>query len=104
MKKGDIIVIFSVILAAVGCMLAFAVFGESGSRVKISQNNTVVYTGSLMQKKSVELETNTIEINNGKVKMVHASCKNQVCVNHKEIAEKGESIICLPNRVIVEIE
>lgn len=104
MKKGDIIIVFSVILAAVICFLGFAVFGEKGSKVTISQNNTVIYEGTVMQEKTVELETNTVEINNGKIKMVHANCKNQVCVNHKEISKKGESIICLPNKVMVEIE
>ena len=104
MKKGDIIIILSVVLVAVLFIFCFAVFGETGSRVKISRNNTVVYTGSIMQKKTVNLETNAIEINNGKIKMAHANCKNQVCVNHKEISKKGESIICLPNKVIVEIE
>lgn len=104
MKKGDIIIVFSVCLASLILLFGFAFFGKTGSRVKISQNNSVVYTGTLMQEKRVELETNTIEIDNGKIKMAHANCKNQICVNHKEISKKGESIICLPNKVIVEIE
>mgnify|MGYP003504268919 CR=1 FL=1 len=30
--------------------------------------------------------------------------KNQVCVNSGKISKKGESIVCLPNKVTVEIE
>jgi hypothetical protein len=36
--------------------------------------------------------------------MDSASCKNQVCVDHGAISLKGDSIVCLPNRVVVEIK
>lgn len=104
MKKGDIIILLSVLLAAALCFLAVFLGGDRGSEVVISQNNIQVYSGKITEDKTVNLDTNTIEIRNGKIKMVHATCKNQVCVNHKEISKKGESIICLPNQVIVEIK
>lgn len=103
MKKVDLIIILSVLVAAVLCFCVIFFGGESGKKVKISQNNAEVYSGYLHENKIIELGTNTIEINGGKIKMIHANCKNQVCVNHKEISKKGESIICLPNKVIVEI-
>ena len=41
---------------------------------------------------------------NGTVKMESSDCHNQVCVNHKPISRSGESIICLPHKVVVQIE
>ena len=35
--------------------------------------------------------------------MASASCHNQICVHHKPISETNQSIVCLPNRVSVEI-
>ena len=35
--------------------------------------------------------------------MDYSNCKNQICVNTGEISDKGETIVCLPNYVIVEI-
>ena len=46
---------------------------------------------------------NVIRIKHGYVTMSEASCENQVCVKHKAISKTGESIICLPNKVVVSI-
>lgn len=47
---------------------------------------------------------NTVEIKGGSVSVTEASCKNQVCVRHGSISSPGESIVCLPNRLVVSIE
>ena len=39
----------------------------------------------------------------GSVCMKSASCPDQICVKTKAIRTVGSSIICLPNKVIVEI-
>lgn len=44
-----------------------------------------------------------ISIKSKKVRVLEANCRDQICVHTKEISMEGESIICLPNRVIVEI-
>ena len=47
---------------------------------------------------------NVISISGGKVSVSEASCKNQVCVRHGSISHSGESIVCLPNRLVVSID
>ena len=49
-------------------------------------------------------DTNRLEIRGGYAQMVWADCPDQVCVNHRSINRDGESIICLPNQVVVSIE
>ena len=103
LKKGDIIIIISV-LALITASSALLFFGkENGRTVTVKENNEVVYKGSLYENKVIELKGNTVEIKDGAVTVTNADCKNQICVNHAAIAEKGESIICLPNKVIAEI-
>ena len=36
--------------------------------------------------------------------MIDATCPDHICVNQKEISKTGETIVCLPNKVIVEIK
>ena len=104
LKKGDIIIIISV-LALIIASSALFFFGKDGGRtVKVKENNEVVYKGSLYENKVIELKGNTVEIKDGAVTVTNADCKNRICVNHAAITEKGESIICLPNKVIAEIE
>ena len=47
---------------------------------------------------------NVVNISGSKVSVTEASCKNQVCVKHGAISRPGESIVCLPNRLVVCIE
>ncbi len=47
---------------------------------------------------------NVVIISGSKVSVTEASCKNQVCVKHGAISRPGESIVCLPNRLVVRIE
>ena len=42
-------------------------------------------------------------IKEGEAYMQEADCPNQICVRHSPISHKGETIVCLPNRVIIEI-
>lgn len=47
---------------------------------------------------------NLLEIKNGKADITKASCPDGICVNHRAISKQGQSIVCLPNKVVVEIE
>ena len=42
-------------------------------------------------------------ISDGKADMESADCPNQICVHHSAISHIGETIICLPNRVVIEV-
>ncbi len=103
-KKGDIVIICSVVIAFVLSMVLLVSFSAQGSRVVITQNSDVIYQQSIKKDTVVEIGTNTIVIKNGIVHMENATCKNQICVKSGKISKKGESIVCLPNKVIVEIK
>lgn len=104
LKKGDFIIIVAVVvMAALSVFMVFS-FSKQGSRVVIKQNNEVVYNQSINNNNTFDTGTNVIVIKNGVVFVDNATCKNQICVNTGEISKKGESIVCLPNKVIVEIK
>ena len=47
---------------------------------------------------------NILIIKDGEADMTEASCPDKICVNHRNIRKKNESITCLPNKVIITIE
>ena len=53
---------------------------------------------------SINGGTNILRIRNGRAKMIEADCPDQLCVDQRAVSADNESIICLPNRVIVEIQ
>ena len=48
--------------------------------------------------------TNVMQIKDGKVIMKKADCKDQICADHKAIEKSGETIVCLPHKVVIEIQ
>lgn len=46
---------------------------------------------------------NLIWVTDGTVIMEVSDCRDQICVHHKPVSSKGESIICLPHKLVVEI-
>ncbi len=115
LKKGDYVVIIFVVIIIV-VLLCMNLNRKQGHYVHITVDGTTK-TYSLFENEVVFFEndkqvfdashtgiTNTIVIENGQVYMKNANCPDQVCVKHKSISKNGEMIICLPNKVFVEIE
>ena len=46
---------------------------------------------------------NTLVIVDGKATVTDATCPDGVCVRHRAIDKAGQSIICLPNKVVVRV-
>lgn len=105
MKKHDWILILVILIAASACMLLYAKFGrQEAAKVVVKIDGEVRETYSLHEKREVTInDTNVFVIENGRVKMKEANCPDQICVRHKAISKNKESIICLPNKVIIEI-
>ena len=46
---------------------------------------------------------NTLKIENHKIRMISATCPDHLCIKQGTINKKGQSIICLPHKLIVEV-
>ena len=47
--------------------------------------------------------TNTIQVEPGRIRVSHADCPDQVCVGQGWISTSAAPIVCLPNRLVIEI-
>ena len=47
--------------------------------------------------------TNTLIISEGKAWIEEAQCPDKICMHAGKISKNGETIVCLPNKVVVEI-
>lgn len=103
-KKADIII--AVIIIAVCLFLHFLLPKALtvGKTAQISVDNKVVKTCSLAKNRTVKLAKNTVVIKDGYAYVKYADCPDKICKKHKPINKKGETIVCLPNKMIVEIK
>lgn len=106
-KKADIILLAA--LVALGVLTAIPSLGKSaqGAYVKVSVDGELYGTYSLDEDREIVIENgkhlNKITIKDGTVQMTEADCANQLCVKQGSISSTAQSIVCLPNRVVVEI-
>lgn len=70
--------------------------GEEILRVDINTNKTYEIDGEISKMKIV--------VENGAVDVIYSECDGQDCVKHRKISEVGESIACIPNKVLITIE
>ena len=54
--------------------------------------------------KAGDKTTNILKISDGKAKMLTADCPDQLCVHQQAISKESQTIVCLPNKVVVEVE
>ena len=50
-----------------------------------------------------EQNLNVLVIKDGVAYVESASCPDGICSSHRPISREGESIACLPNRVIINV-
>ncbi len=81
--------------------------GEAGQglvTVTVDGYEEGTYDLSETQTVSIHGGSNILEIKDGAADMVEADCPDKLCVHQKAISKNGESIICLPNKVVVTVE
>lgn len=109
--KKDICIISALIIAGavLGAVLLHKNTGIKGEVCQILVDGEVKYTLPLCEDITVEVDGvsnghNTVIIKNGKVRIENASCPDRLCVKMGEISYNNQSIICLPNRVVVNVK
>ncbi len=108
MKKIDWIIPGAAVAAALVWFVAHNVTAKEGKKVIVSVGGIEAGTFDLDKDDEFEIEGDNgiidkLVIKDGKANMVEAGCPDKVCVNMPEISEVGDTIVCLPGKIVVEI-
>lgn len=109
MKNKEIIIIIVIVLIALGGAAAFYFINitEAPLFVRVTRNGSEIFYAPVSENTTRVLTDdagyNTLVIKDGQVSISEADCPEQVCVNTHWITSPGETIVCLPHRLIVEI-
>lgn len=102
MKKNDVIFIVSALIFAV-ILTVFLGKKTDFDSVIIEKNGHFYAEKPLDTDCTVKVGGNTVCIRDGEVYMEHADCPDKLCIKQGKISDSSKKIICLPNRVTVEI-
>ncbi len=108
--RNDIIFIaalLAIALIAGACM--FFLKGE-GDTVRVTVDGALFGEYPLSADAKIEIYTgeaaedlNVLVIRDGKAFVESATCPDGICAAHRAISRDGESIVCLPHRVVIAV-
>ena len=103
----DVVLVIGIIL--IGLVSLFFINKETKvPRDVVITVNSDEYASVPLQEERVEIKIEekgmVVVIANNKVVVEESTSKHKTCVKHKPIVSEGQSIVCAPNKVIVEIK
>lgn len=108
MRVSDVVLIVIMLILSLSLYFIYYEYGKNneGKQVIVTLNGKEYGRYSINENKSFEVKSsgfNKIEIKDGRVYVVDADCPDKYCINHDGISKKGESIVCLPHKLVVEV-
>ena len=108
-KRNDKWLLVGILVALFLCFVLFRLFaGGQGVYVKVTVDGDIYGNYPLQSEQTVEIEidgtvTNVLRIDSGEADMISADCPDKLCVHQRAISRQKETIVCLPNKVVVEV-
>lgn len=106
--------IYDFILAGIILVFSFSILTSFTGKPSLHERKALFFHNNEIIKKlnlSVEKESpytftylNTIvEVENGRIRIVKTDCPRKICIHTGWIEHPGQSIICVPNKMLIEI-
>ncbi len=112
LRRGDIILLAAALVLALALFLGYRFFFQRpGAAVEITVNGTPAKTLPLSENTTYRIITesqgksheNILEIKDGYASITQADCPDKLCVHQKRISKKGETLVCLPHKIVVSV-
>ena len=109
-NRNDVLFIAVLLLIVVLAGAAFFFLRGEGDSVTVSVDGKHYGTYPLHADLTLSICTgagdtqeNLLVIRDGKALVESATCPDGICAAHKPISREGESIVCLPHRVVITV-
>lgn len=108
--RNDLILAALIIVIAVAGLLLLNMTKESGNSVSVKIDGEETVSFPLSQDTEYVIRTgennenrNILVIKDGKAFISEADCPDGICKRYKAVSFVGETIVCLPHRVVIEV-
>ena len=110
-SRNDVLFIAVLLLVVALIGAAFFFLRGEGDTVTVSVDGKHYGTYPLHTDLTLSIRTgengeeeNLLVIRDGKAYVESATCPDGICADHKPISREGESIVCLPHRVVITVQ
>lgn len=111
-RKGDVVLIAVILVLAVAAYVGIKFYQGMSTEEPMA---VVTVDGAEYGRFPLDVDVtekielpdgayNILVVKDGTADITEASCPDGICVNHRAVSRQSETIVCLPNKVVVEIE
>ena len=108
--KNDIILIAGLLILTAALFLILRFTGKTGRYVQVTVDQQVTSVYPLDQDREEKIVTdestgeyNLLIIKDGEARVTEATCPDKICVHHQPVSKAGETIVCLPHKLVVTV-
>ena len=106
--KNDMLLILALLVLAGAAYGILRLTREPGNEAAVTVDGQLVLTVPLTREATVTVGENrgfrnVVEVSGGRVRVVDADCPDRLCVRQGWIRYSGESIVCLPHKLVVTV-
>lgn len=107
--RNDVILIAALLLIAAAVWGVFRLARRTGDSVSVTVDGKLFGRYSLHEDAEITIPSadghfNKLVISNGSARIESADCPDKLCVKRGFVKNAGQTVICLPHRVVVTIE
>ncbi len=110
-RRNDLIFIGLLLVLVIALALLLLLFRTKGDCVTVKVDGEVYGVYPLSEDAEILIKTgkdgtqeNLLVIKDGKAYVSKASCPDGICADHRPISHEGESIVCLPHKVVISVD
>ena len=101
---ADVILVAALLVIALSVFLVISLTQKEGAYAVVTVNGEEIARYSLAVDGEYAIgDTNVLVIKGGEAYMTYADCPDGLCIGQGRISMTGQRIVCLPNKVMVEI-
>lgn len=104
----DVVILILLVVAGITGYIAFKRSMKHGGNVNVRVDGKLVRTVSLDDDGEYRIDGsdsgyNILVVKNGSAYVKEADCPDRLCVKQGKVSGEGETVICLPHKVVIEI-
>lgn len=106
-KRRDIILFLVLIVLGAGSFVLIKTNLKPGNEADVYIDGSLVQTIDMTKDDTyvfdTEKGTNTVTVADGEICVTEADCPDKICVNMGWVSRSGETITCLPHKLVIEV-
>ena len=103
-NAADIVIALLVIAFSIAPLFSFNKTPAAGATVNIYEDGRMVKQADLSVDAIYKVKNEEIQVSGHRVRMLKADCLHQICVQQGWISTPAQTIVCVPNKILVEIK